>query len=322
MLRFGVAALAGVFLCGAVHAQNYEAVADWLKLPAGRETLGPMHGDVAVSRAGDVYVSVETASMGVQVFSADGEYLRSLDKAPADLHGFVIRDAGDGEHLYGVSLRGQKFVKLTLTGEVVLEIARDAIPREYWTPNRFSTELGVLLSGIDVAPNGDLYVTDGYSSDYVHRFDREGRYLGTFGGKAAPYGFNILHKLAIDSRFDPARIIATDRLNNRVVHLSLDGDFLGVVNGDLSLPAALTIDGDNVIVGELNGRVTVLDKSGKVAVRVGTNTDEGIGTNRVPPERWRTGYVIAAHGVATNADGDLFVAEFSTFGRVHKFERR
>jgi hypothetical protein len=322
MLRFGVAALAGVFLCGAVHAQNYEAVADWLKLPAGRETLGPMHGDVAVSRAGDVYVSVETASMGVQVFSADGEYLRSLDKAPADLHGFVIRDAGDGEHLYGVSLRGQKFVKLTLTGEVVLEIARDAIPREYWTPNRFSTELGVLLSGIDVAPNGDLYVTDGYSSDYVHRFDREGRYLGTFGGKAAPYGFNILHKLAIDARFDPVRIIATDRLNNRVVHLSLDGDFLGVVNGDLSLPAALTIDGDNVIVGELNGRVTVLDKSGKVAVRVGTNTDEGIGTNRVPPERWRTGYVIAAHGVATNADGDLFVAEFSTFGRVHKFERR
>jgi hypothetical protein len=88
------------------------------------------------------------------------------------------------------------------------------------------------------------------------------------------------------------------------------------------LPAALTIDGDNVIVGELNGRVTVLDKSGKVAVRVGTNTDEGIGTNRVPPERWRTGYVVSAHGVTTNADGDLFVAEFSTFGRVHKFERR
>ena len=55
-----------------------------------------MHGDVAVSSAGDVYVSVETAGMGVQVFSADGRYLRSLANAPADLHGFVIRDAGDG----------------------------------------------------------------------------------------------------------------------------------------------------------------------------------------------------------------------------------
>jgi hypothetical protein len=110
------------------------------------------------------------------------------------------------------------------------------------------------------------------------------------------------------------RIIATDRLNNRVVHLSLDGEFLGVVNDDLELPAALAIDGDNVVVGELNGRVTILDQAGKVVTH--------IGTNRVPPERWRTGYVIAPHGVATNAAGDVFVAEFCTFGRVHKFDRR
>ncbi len=315
-------AVLGIVLGGTLEAQTYEPVADWLELPAGRETLGPMHGDIAVSKAGEVYISVETPGMGVQVFAPDGRYLRNLENAPADLHGFVIRDAGDGEHIYGVSLRGQKFVKLTLAGAVVLEISRDAIPRDYWTPNRFSTELGVLLSGIDVAPNGDLYVTDGYSSDYVHRFDARGRYLGSFGGKAAPYGFDILHKIAMDTRFDPVRIIATDRLNNRVVHLGLDGAFLGVVNGELLLPAALTIDGDNVIVGELNGRVTILDKAGQVVAHVGANTAEGIGTNRVPPEQWRTGDVIAAHGVATNAAGDLFVAEFSTFGRVHKFERR
>jgi hypothetical protein len=180
----------------------------------------------------------------------------------------------------------------------------------------------VLLSGMDVAPNGDLYVTDGYSSDYVHRFDARGRYLDTFGGKDAPYSFNILHKIAMDTRFTPVRIIATDRLNNRVVHLSLDGELIGVVNDELLLPAALTVDGDHVIVGELNGRVTILDKAGKAVAHIGTNTEEGIGTNRVPPERWRTGYVLAAHGVATNLDGDVFVAEFSTFGRVHKFERR
>jgi hypothetical protein len=315
-------ALCGLLSWQALEAQTYEPVADWLEVPAGRGTLGPMHGDIAVSKAGEVYVSVETPGMGVQVFSPDGRYLRSLANAPADLHGFVIRDAGDGEHVYGVSLRGQKFVKLTLVGDVVLEIARDAIPREYWTPNRFSTELGVLLSGMDVAPNGDLYVTDGYSSDYVHRFDSRGRYLSSFGGKAAPYEFNILHKIAMDTRFEPVRIIATDRLNNRIVHLSLDGTFLGVVNDELLLPAALAIDGDRVVVGELNGRVTILDKAGKAVLHVGTNTAEGIGTNRVPPQQWRTGYVIAAHGVATNARGDLFVAEFSTYGRVLKFARR
>ena len=322
MSKLAFTALTSVAFYCAAQAQTYEPVADWLQVPAGRETLGPMHGDIAVSKAGEVYVSVETPGMGVQVFSPEGRYLRSLANSPADLHGFVIRDAGDGEHIYGVSLRGQKFVKMTLAGDVVLEVSRDAIPRQYWTTNRFSTELGVLLSGMDVAPNGDLFVTDGYSSDYVHHFDPRGHYLGTFGGKAAPYGFNILHKIAMDTRFAPVRIIATDRLNDRVVHLSLDGEFLGVVNADLKLPAAVTIDGDNAIVGELNGRVTVLDKAGNVVTHVGTNTAEGIGTNRVPPEQWRLGYIIAAHGVATNAAGDLFVAEFSTFGRVHKFDRR
>ena len=322
MVQVRFALLAAVLLCGTAHAQTYEAVASWLKVPAGRETLGPMHGDIAVSRAGEVYVSVETEGMGVQVFSPDGRYLRSLAKAPADLHGFVIRDAGDGEHLYGVSLRGQEFVKMTLGGEVVLEISRDAIPREYWTPNRFSTELGVLLSGMDVAPNGDLYVTDGYSSDYVHRFDAKGKYLGTFGGKAAPYGFNILHKIAMDTRFTPVRIIATDRLNNRVVHLSLDGKFLGVVNDQLLLPAAVAIDGDNVVVGELNGRVTILDKAGKVVTHVGTNTGEGIGTNQVKPDQWKTGLVLSPHGVAINDRGDLFVSEFNSTGRVHRFNKK
>jgi DNA-binding beta-propeller fold protein YncE len=315
-------AIAPVFLLGNAAARDYEPVADWPMLPQGRDTLGPMHGDVAVSSAGEVYVSVEDEQAGVLIFAPDGRYLRALPNAPGDLHGFVIRRTPEGEYLFGATLRGQTIVKMTLEGEIVLEIPRSAVPREYWVENRFSDELGVLLSGLDVAPNGDLYVTDGYSSDYVHRFDRDGNYLASFGGKEAPCGFDILHKLAMDTRFDPVRIIATDRLNNRVVHLSLDGEFLGVVADDLLLPAAVTIDGDNAIVGELQGRVTVLDRQGSVVTRIGENTEEGIGGNQMSPERWRSGYVVAPHGVATNAAGDLFVAEFNRFGRVHKFAAR
>ena len=144
-----------------------------------------------------------------------------------------------------------------------MTIGSSAIPDQYKVRNARSNQLALLLTGLDVAPNGDIYVTDGYASDYIHRFDKTGKYIASFGGKQAPYSFNTLHKLAIDTRFQPARIIACDRANNRVVHLSLDGDFLGVVAKDLLLPAAIVIDGDNAIVGELNGRVTVLDKSGR-----------------------------------------------------------
>jgi DNA-binding beta-propeller fold protein YncE len=303
-------------------AGDYTVAANWLKLPEGRAQLGNQHGDVAVSSAGEVYVSVQDPSAGLQVFSPDGKFLRNVNGAPSDFHGFVIHKETGGEFIYGATLRGQTIVKMTLEGAIVMTIGSSAIPDQYKVRNARSNQLALLLTGLDVAPNGDIYVTDGYASDYIHRFDRNGRYLSSFGGKQAPYGFNTLHKLAIDTRFMPSRLIACDRANNRIVHLSLEGVFLGVVAKDLLLPAAIVIDGDHAIVGELTGRVTVFDKAGAVVTRVGANTEQGVGSNKLPPAQWREGFVLAPHGVALNARGDLFVSEFSAFGRVHRFNRQ
>src|SRR5215510_11264295 len=303
-------------------ANNYTVVADWLKLPEGRMQLGNQHGDIAVSAAGDVYISVQDPAAGLQVYSPEGKFLRNVNGAPSDFHGFVIHKEADGEFLYGATLRGQTIVKMRLDGTIVMTIGSSAIPDQFKIRNARSNLLSLLLTGLDVAPNGDIYVTDGYASDYIHRFDKTGKYLASFGGKQPPYSFNTLHKLAIDTRFQPARIIACDRANNRVVHLSLDGAFIGVVAQDLKLPAAIVIDGDNAIVGELNGRVTVLDKAGAVVSRIGENVEQGTGTNKIPPAQWRQGFVLSPHGVALNAHGDLFVSEFSAFGRVHRFNRQ
>jgi hypothetical protein len=320
IIAASIAAIA--FVVTASAAGEYSVVADWLTLPEGRAQLGNQHGDVAVSSAGDVYVSVQDPAAGLQVFNADGKFLRNVPGAPSDFHGFVIRRHADGEFIYGATLRGQTIVKMTLDGAIVMTIGSSAIPDQLKIRNARSNQLALLLTGLDVAPNGDLYVADGYASDNIHRFDKTGKYIASFGGKQPPYSFNTLHKLAIDTRFQPARILATDRMNNRVVHLSLDGAFIGVVARDLMLPAALVIDGDNAIVGELGGRVTVLDKTGAVVARVGANTEQGVGTNKIPPAQWRQGFVLAPHGVALNTRGDLFVSEFSAFGRVHRFNKQ
>src|SRR6186997_631488 len=311
--------VAASLLTPVVAATDFTAVADWLKLPEGRQQLGNMHGDIAVSSAGEVYVSVQDAAAGLQVYAPDGKFLRNVPNAPSDFHGFVIKKEADGEFLYGATLRGQTVVKMRLDGGIVMTIGSAQIPDQFKIRNARSNQLSLLLTGLDVAPNGDIYVTDGYASDYIHRFDKAGKYIASFGGKQAPYSFNTLHKLAIDTRFQPARIIACDRANNRVVHMSLDGEFLGVVAKDLLLPAAIVIDGDNAIVGELGGRVTVLDKGGAVVTRIGANTEQGVGTNKLPPAQWREGFVLSPHGVALNAHGDLFVSEFNAFGRVHRF---
>jgi hypothetical protein len=309
-------------LAAAAPPLPFHAVAGWPALPAGRSQIGNMHGDVAVSSAGEVYISVQDPEAGVQVVAADGAFVRNLPGAPADLHGFVIHRDADGEFLYGVRLREQAVVKMALDGKIVMTIPSSAFPEALKVRNARSGQLALALTDVVVAPNGDLYVADGYASDVIHRFDRAGKYLTSFGGKKPPYAFNTLHKLAIDTRFQPARLIACDRANNRVVHLSLAGDFLGVVADGLLLPAAVVIYRDYAIIGELRGRVTVLDKDGASVEQIGMNTDPGVGGNQIAPELWRLGVFGAPHGVAINERGDLFVSEFSAFGRVHRFNRQ
>jgi DNA-binding beta-propeller fold protein YncE len=301
---------------------DFTPVASWLKLQAGRPQLGNMHGDIAVSSKGEVFVSVQDPAAPLQVYAPDGSFVRNITAAPADMHGFVINREGENEFLYGVSLRGQYVVKMTLDGTVLMTIGSSSFPDALKVRNARSNQLALLLTSVTVADSGDVYVTDGYASDFVHRFDRAGKYVASFGGKSAPYSFNTLHKLAVDRRFDPPRLIATDRANNRVVHLSMAGDFLGVVAKDLLLPAAVIIDGDRAVVGELNGRVSILDKAGAVVERLGANTESGTGTNKIPPNQWKPGLVLSPHGVAVNARGDVFVSEFNMFGRVHRFDRR
>jgi hypothetical protein len=296
---------------------------DPLKLPEGLPELGNQHGDVAISSNGDIYVSLmQGLRSGVQVYSADGTYLRNVKNAPTDFHGFVIHKGADGEFIYGPQLNAGKIVKLSLEGEVVMTIPGDAIPKEFWQVNPKNQQSALRLTGCTVAPNGDIFVTDGYASDRVHRFNAKGEYLASFGGKAAPYNFKTLHKIAIDTRFDPPRLVGTDRANNRAVHLSLEGELIGEIATDLLMPAAAVVQGDLLAVGEIKGRVTIFDKENRVVARLGANPNpQEVGTNKIEQAQWKPGVVNAPHGVAFSPAGDLFVSEYSVHGRVLKFAK-
>jgi len=289
--------------------------------PPGMTTIGDSHGDIAVSPVGEIYVSVQGGDHpGIQVYSDQGRYLRNVPGAPPDLHGFIIARAPDRQfYIYGVSRLAQEIIQLKLDGSRVLTIPASSIPAQY----KKDDKQAVNLTGIAVAPNGEIYVTDGYGLDFIHRFDKGGKYLATFGGKSEPWNFDQCHKIAIDPRFNPVRLICTDRRHDRLVHMDLNGHVLGIFGWGLRLPSALAIHGNELAVGELMGRVSLLDRNGQIVAVIGTNDNvEEIRTNKAPPEIWKSGLFYAPHGVTYDAKGNLLVSEFNQYGRITRIERK
>lgn len=300
----------------------------WLKPAAGTEHIGKSHGEIAISSDGRIFVSVLGKQGGIQEFSADGQYLAHLPSSPKDIHAMVIKKEGTKEYIYAPTLFSYSIVKLDLDGNKVMEIdALKAIPKRYhnditvhknWTDKR-----KLRLSGIAVADNGDIYVVDGYGRDFIHKFDASGKYLTTFAGKNEPWKFSNCHKIAIDPRYKPKRLLCTDRNNNRIVHMQLDGTLIGDYAINLRKPSAVSFYGKTLAVAEIRGRVSLLDINGTIVETLGTNENsEQVGHDRTAPQDWQEGVFTSPHGIAFDAQGNLLITEYSQWGRVLKFNAK
>lgn len=298
---------------------TYTLQADFIQPPPGKETIGNGHGEIACDKAGNFYVSVqgpENKDAGVQVYAPDGKYLKSL-ALPNTLHGFVIRMDQGEEFLFGAVLGEKRVIKAKLDGTVVLDIPTSAFPEGKAGPK------GLALTNCDVAPNGDIYVVDGYGQSWIFVFDRSGKFKTVFGGPGEPLKLANTHKIFIDRRFEPARILACDRGNNRLLHLDLEGNLIRVIASEgLRRPSSASFFGELMCVAEIAGRVSVWNKEGQLVSELGVNDNSGqTNTPKVEPKDWMQGTVTSPHGITFDNEGNILETEWNVFGRVLRWNR-
>jgi hypothetical protein len=303
---------------------KYEWVSDWAKLPEGMQT-GNMHGAVQVDSKGLIYFSAESEH-AVMVFDQNGKFIRSFgkewktDKPGEGIHGMQLVKEGGKEFLYLTHLDRHEFAKITLEGETVWVKGWPEQTGIYTKKEEFKP------TGIAVAPNGDVYVTDGYGKNFIHHYKAKGEYVRSWGGKGTEDGkFNTPHAIIIDTRGKEPTVLLTDRAQHRLQWFSLDGKHLRTLPGDndlLRLPATLHIRGNDLVVGDLSGRVTIFDKDNKLITHLGDNIDpKKRATNRVTPDQWLAGQFISPHGICWDQKGNLYVEEWLQTGRIVKLKR-
>jgi DNA-binding beta-propeller fold protein YncE len=298
-----------------LNAPKLEPVGSWEQLPTGfshRDVAG-----VAVDANDRVYLATRVRSC-IFVYEPDGTFVRTWGEGMFSdrLHGitvhpdgtlFVVDDAGhsvrhftaDGKELAPIGPVG-KPSDTGYDGSNLATVTRSAGP--YNRP-----------TNIAVAPNGDLYVSDGYGNARVHHFSPDGTLIGSWGEPGTGRGqFMISHGICV---LPDGRVLVADRENDRIQVFDPKGAFLAEWT-DVQRPTQLVLGPDGLLyVAELwwrkglktpkgeettsdrYGRVSILDTHGRAIARLGG------GQPNTP------GNFTAPHGIAVDSSSNVYVAE-------------
>jgi hypothetical protein len=319
---------------------QYEFIHDWAKLP-DRYTWQTTH-NVAVDSAGRVYVIHEgredqPGHPSIFVFDEQGQLIRAFGESfQGGGHGLEVRMEQGEEFLYVAAYQQVKCIaKLTLQGETVWQryapmesgvyAEGEAVDRrKVWGRDRFMPTNFAFLP-FDGGGSGDLFVADGYGSYFIHRYDRDGNWKGHFGGPGdTPGRFNTPHGLWLDNRLETPQLVVTDRANHRLQVLSLEGEHVRTQPG-FGLPANADIRGQLMVVPELLGRVSLVDRSLQAVAVLGDDRQRIEADTKFVIRRdesqWRQGRFIHPHDACFDAHGNILVAEWVHGGRLSKLRK-
>lgn len=315
---------------------KFQVQHEWPQLPE-KYTWQTTH-NVAVDKAGNLYVIHEGRAdqkdhPSIFVFDPEGKFIRAFgNQFQGGGHGIEIREEGGQEFLYVCAYQHLKtFAKMDLKGETVWQqyapmqsgvyaADEDSKPTGKWGRDRFMPTNFAFLD------DGGFLLVDGYGAFYVHRYDKDAKWVSCFGGAGKGEGkFNTPHGIWIDKRRgrEPS-IVVCDRANHTLQYFTMEGKYLETLRG-YGLPANCETWKNLLVVPELHARVTLLNEKNEVVARLGDDvarvTGKDGGGIRGDRTKWEDGKFVHPHDACFGHDGSIFVAEWVGTGRVSKLKK-
>ena len=298
---------------------TYQLEKDWAKFPEGMSFGWP--ASVATDSEDRVYVFQRDKQPPVLVFDRDGTYLTGwgIDAMAGPHHIYIADDIAylvdredcvvlrytlDGKPLQVIGDRGQA----SDTGIGPDFDNENDLPPNAAGPFNFPTKMVP-------APNGDIYVSDGYQNSRVHRFSADGQLKHSWGqpGKSGPYDLHLPHSVLVT---DNGQVYVCDRENHRIQVYDSEGSHLASWD-NVRRPMDIAVDSDGSfyvaevyveqdrlgrldLLPEGEHRVSVLDENGALLCR------------------WDAAL---AHGIWVDGQGDIYLALPNALS-VHKYVRQ
>ena len=324
----------------------FDANADFLKLPSNIY-LGEVAG-VATDSKRDIFVYTRTghptislgtsrpfAHGGSRLFEFDrnGRFVREIGQ---DSYGFLVAQqvrVDPQDNIWVVDQMSNMVIKFDSSGQVALLLGRkaeaeripalplDAAPpagRGRGGPPGAGAQSDIFRRPADVAWDaaGNIYVADGLGNARVAKFDKNGKFVKSWGSKGQEPGqFNTVHGIAIDAQNN---VYVADTGNRRIQVFDSDGNFKTQFT-DIGAPAALCITAgphqylfssnsnppDDI---DSNGEIYKLELNGQIIGKFGR-------AGKLPKEFG------TVNAISCRAENELFAGEIGNW-RVQKLTLR
>ena len=299
---------------------RYRVHKAWGDLDPNRSPVNNCHEMVQDARGRLLMIGDETRN-NVLIYDRSGRLLDSWGTEYPYGHGLTLWNAGGEEFLFlcdnGFDGNPQ-VVKTALDGRVVMRLPHPRDIGEYGADDAYNpTETAI-------GPNGDIYVADGYGSQWILQFDARGEFIRKFGGQGdADHQFQTAHGVCVDAR-DAANptLLCTSRAHNAFKRYSLDGEYLSTMFLPGAFVCRAVIDDDMLYSGvcwsrlrylnqtDRSGFVTIVNGEGRVVSNPGGTTPtyrDGVLQLMVQQEP----IFDHCHDVCVDSDKNLYVCQWN-----------
>jgi sugar lactone lactonase YvrE len=198
--------------------------------------------------------------------------------------------------------KGSQVFKFSPDGKVLMTLGKAGIASS--EPGLFDEPTDVL-----VAPNGNIFVTEGHSggtvgNDRVSKFSKDGKFIKSWGKKGTgPEELDSPHTIAMDSR---GRLFVGDRGNNRIQIFDQNGRYLDTWR-QFGRPSGIAITRDDTIYVADSESWGSDQPEWKKGIRIGSAKDGSV-KYFIEDMESTTIEHSGAEGVGVDAEGNVYGA--------------
>jgi len=213
---------------------KYKIVRDWAQIGTSMPLLN-CH-EMQMDSKGRLIMIGDHPANNILIFDKSGKLLDYWGTSYPGGHGLSINDEGGEDFLYltdsgwYLSKAGKwiphngRVSKTTMDGKVVFDIGHPQTIGIYKPGDPFRP------TEVAVNTNGDIYVADGYGSDFIIQYNSNGEYIRHWGGKDNTdknYNLSNAHGVAIDYRDkNNPMVVCTSRNEQCFKFFSLNGKYI------------------------------------------------------------------------------------------------